>query len=246
MQKHLHPVESQRVEKRREKRLLPRFPFSFLTFKSNSIETAQKIFEVRDISSSGMRLVIKDGSHFYEAGAKISGSIRLKGEGLNVEGVVKWTEEGGLGVEFAKNCSLKKNIHTFLGFDNTVGNLRVLHRQGQFRMDFPTNLKYWLKSDGPFEMLVWVHDNGGISRFQVIFMDGFVEWREEEKGPETGMMSYLKSTGRPSCEEEFLLEFESPRDRGKIILASRLMDRITEDHLPTDVLDFLRKKMALA
>jgi hypothetical protein len=58
MPKHLQLVESdfETIEKKK----LPRFPFCYLTFKPHDYQ--EHVFEVRDISHSGMQLELKNES----------------------------------------------------------------------------------------------------------------------------------------------------------------------------------------
>ena len=93
MDRHLNLVESDFEEL--EKRVLPRFPFCFLTFKCSKENT--HVFEVKDISTSGMQLCLKLGTHQIEEDEKIHGFLQWGGVKLEISGNVKWTTEMRLG-----------------------------------------------------------------------------------------------------------------------------------------------------
>ena len=155
-----------------EKRIFPRFPFSFLIFKGSGDASAdeRKVFEVKDISYNGMQLSLRDGGHTYIKGADIDGVVHWKGEVLETKGSVKWVNGHNLGVEFKLDNKFNKSIRSFLGVDNILKGLRAIH-DGPLDIDLPSNLKYWLRSDGQFEVFMWRHNDGEISKFQILFMD---------------------------------------------------------------------------
>ncbi len=53
----------------REKRVLPSFPFCFMIFRpvQKSGNNHTHVYEVKDISHSGMQLALKDGIHHYKS-----------------------------------------------------------------------------------------------------------------------------------------------------------------------------------
>ena len=59
-----------------EKRVLPRFPFCYLTFKSD--ETS-RVYEVKDISYTGMQLALKDDEHNFKEDSALKGHIHWLG-----------------------------------------------------------------------------------------------------------------------------------------------------------------------
>ena len=76
MERHLNLVKSD--FERLEKRILPRFPICYLTFKASE-EGSNRVFEVKDISDTGMQLALRDGEHSIEKGSSIKGTIRWQG-----------------------------------------------------------------------------------------------------------------------------------------------------------------------
>ena len=239
MEGHLNLIKTDYKEV--EKRVLPRFPFSFLTFKGNGPE-GNKVFEVKDISYNGMRLSLKDGGHTYITGSNIVGCVHWKGETLDTEGTVKWVSGHNLGVEFNVNDAFKKNIREFLGVENILKGLRAIHNS-PLDIDLPSNLKYWLRSDGKFEVFIWRHNDGEISKFQILFLDFFVEW-QDGKGLKTGSVINSKNIDSPlENEGELLFEFEDSCDGEKVNFARDITSKITEDFLPQEALEFLALKL---
>ena len=57
MERHLSLIKTDYQEM--EKRVFPRFPFGLMMFRESSSE--KKVFEVKDISLTGMQISIKDG-----------------------------------------------------------------------------------------------------------------------------------------------------------------------------------------
>ena len=94
-----------------EKRVLPRFPFCYLTFKCGHSE---KVFEIRDISHSGMQLVLRDGEHDIKEGSHIHGHIHWFGDTLDINASVKWVTDQRLGVEFSSQQSMREDVSKFL------------------------------------------------------------------------------------------------------------------------------------
>jgi hypothetical protein len=165
-----------------EKRVFPRFPFSYLLFKvSNGDKHA---FEVKDISYSGMQLCLKDGGHPYKSGEVISGSLHWRGKLLQVEGPVQWVKGQRLGVAFNESKDFDDEIKNFLSVKNIVASMKALHN-ADMELEMPGDLKFWLQADGPVEIFVWQHSGGNIAKFQMIMMDSFVEY-QDGKGLRSG------------------------------------------------------------
>ncbi len=114
MARHLNLVESD-FEKL-EKRVLPRFPFCYLTFKSEN--SSSRVFEVKDISHSGMQLALRAESSEAKQGDDMKGEIHWHGKSLRVAGTVKWSKEKRLGVEFANLPKLRKEVDQFLEIEH--------------------------------------------------------------------------------------------------------------------------------
>lgn len=104
MERHLNLIKTDYQEV--EKRVFPRFPFSYLTFKAGDSES--KVFEVKDISFLGMQLCLKDGGHDFIPGTEIDGTLHWKGATLKALGNVKWVRGQQLGVAFTLDNAFEK------------------------------------------------------------------------------------------------------------------------------------------
>lgn len=99
--------------------------------------------------------------------------------------------------------------------------MRPIHNSG-LEMEMPSNLKYWLRADGPAEIFVWHHNDGEVSRFQVILLDRFLEW-EDGKGLKTGEVMGKKDLDTPLVQEdEFLFRFNDQIDEDILSFARAL------------------------
>lgn len=224
-----------------EKRIFPRFPFSFLIFRAEEAGR-ERIFEVRDISYTGMQISLKDGQHRFVQGDAVGGTLNWRGHTLLTKGVVKWVKGAKLGIAFSDDASLKEAIKSFLCIDNIISSMRPLH-ESHFSVELPPQLKYWLRADGPFEIFVWMHGSGNISRFQILMMKDFVEW-EDGKGVKTGLVVTERDVDTPlMSEDEFVFEMDEGAAEGKIDFAMRVIEALPASFLPTDVVHFLKLKL---
>jgi len=155
-----------------ERRVFPRFPISTMTFKSGS----DSVFEVVDISSTGMQIRKRDGGHTFKPSDKCVGEIHWKGSSLECDGEVKWIGTSRLGVSFICNEKFDEEFLTFLSVDNVIARMKPLHLSGSIGGDLPRDLSCWLQSDGPLEIFVWCHRNGEVSKVQIIFFRKILEW----------------------------------------------------------------------
>ena len=172
MERHLNLIKNEELEL--EKRVFPRFPFSYLTFKAQQSDLT---FQVVDISFTGLQLSLKDGGHKYVPGQNCCGQVHWKGRHLNIDAQVKWVNGARLGLAFNHCAQFDKEIRNFLSVDQFVQSMRPLHRLA-IDMDLPAHLKYWLQADGPIEIFVWRHQDGETSRFQMILLAPYcVLWR---------------------------------------------------------------------
>lgn len=227
-----------------EKRTFPRFPFSYLTFKNTeSTEKLSKTFEVSNISKAGMQLCLKNGGHHYSRGQTIKGTVQWRRDSVCIEGEVKWVEADRLGVVFSKdNTQLVSHIERFLSIENIISGMRALH-QSDLAIQIPTNLKCWLKSDGPVEIFIWGHNDGELSRCQMILLDCFIEW-EDGKGLKTGQVISCKDKDTPlNPEDEFSFQIDTEVDRDKLVYALSIMSNIPENFISGEIRDFLQVKL---
>ena len=200
-------------QRKREKRIFPRFPFCFLTFKVGG-----QVFEVKDISFSGMQLSLKDGDCSHKPGSTIGGSLRWYGESLDIAGRVKWTRGQRLGVHFTPPSDFALRWDQFFSLEKIAGRMRPLHKN-ELSVEFPGNLRCWLRSDGPVEIFVWCHKDGEISSFQFLFMETFLEW-EDGKGLVGGRILTRRDLETPLVQEdEFVFQEDSELDSQHITRA---------------------------
>ena len=238
MQRHLNLIKTGHQEV--EKRVFPRFPFSYLTFR-NSGEDA-KTYEVKDISYSGMSISLKDGESPYSLGDLIEGEIHWHGNKASITGEVKRIEGQSVGVEFSNTDVNEKNIRELLTVQNIAASMKPIH---EYQDDMPTNLAYWLRCDGPFELFVWQHNDHEISKIQIIMMYNYLEWTDGE-GIATGKILSVQDHDTPlSNEEEFEFLIDDVLDEEKYNFAQDIITNIKESLLPDDVYNFLKRKLGL-
>ncbi len=242
MERHLSLIKTDYQEL--EKRVFPRFPFGFMIFREeNPTEaTAKMVFEVKDISLSGMQLSFKDGTHHYSQGTTIVGNLQWRGSTLQVKGKIQWVREASIGLSFDSSISFEEKMRSFLSYDNIVSHIKPLHKN-ELTLDLPNNLKYWLKADGVLEIFVWEHSSSGISRFQILIMEHFIEW-EEGVGLRTGRIMTQRDLDTPlSLEDEFVFQIDENAVSQKIEMALGVVKKISTDHLPLEARDFLVYKL---
>ena len=241
MDRHLNLIKTDFKEV--EKRTFPRFPFSYLTFKGkNKID--RNVFEVMDISYSGMQICLKNGGHSYTTGNEIEGTVHWKGANLNTNGIIKWVKGSRVGVSFNKSIDFEQKIKKFLSVDNIIAGMRPVHNSG-LDLDIPNNLKYWLRADGPVEIFIWQHNDGELSKFKFILLNYFLEW-EDGKGLKTGNVVSKEDLDTPlTSEDEFLFQFEDSMNQDIVIMAQSVISQVPVNFLSEDVIDFLKTKLGL-
>jgi hypothetical protein len=223
-----------------EKRVLPRFPFCYLTFKSDE---SSRVYEVKDISHTGMQLSLKDGSHEFEENGIMKGHIHWLGKNLDIAGTIKWHTPNRIGVEFIKKRDVLEKVQSFLQIDELVKRMKPLHKVDD-GLEIPARLKYWLRSDGPVEVFVWQHGDGEIAKLQVLFLETFVEW-EDGVGLKTGRILSKRNVDSPLLtEDEWVFHIDLDVDPEKLDKACELIKRITDDLLPSEVKTFLARQLS--
>lgn len=223
-----------------EKRVLPRFPFCYLTFKSD--ETS-RVYEVKDISHTGMQLSLKEETDQFSEDQTLKGNIHWLGKKLNIAGTVKWLTTNRLGIEFVKRREVLQDVQDFLSLEEMVKRLKPLHKVDQ-GLDFPPKLRYWLRSDGPAEIFVWQHNSGEIAKCQILFLDTFVEW--EDGAPlKTGRILSKRNVDTPLLnEDEWVFHIDSDIDLEKLGKVKTLVEYLSDDLLPTEVRTFLARQLS--
>lgn len=238
MARHLNLVESD-FEKL-EKLVLPRFPFCYLTFKSEN--GSSRVFEVKDISHSGMQLALRSESAKAAPGDDMAGEIHWHGKSLRIAGTVKWAKEKRLGVEFANHPKLRAEVDAFLDVEHFSQSLKPLHK-AELGLDLPVKLKYWLRSDGPVEVFIWRHSDGELSKFQVLIMENFIEWKDT-KGLKTGRVISKRDIDTPLInEDEFVFKLDASINDDRVAMARELVSNVGENQLPEEAKDFLLMKL---
>jgi hypothetical protein len=238
MARHLNLVKSD-FEKL-EKRVFPRFPFCYLTFKASS--ECGHVFEIKDISSTGMQLGLKNGTHKWEQAEQIHGQIHWHGMELDIAGNIKWTTDKRLGVEFSTKPTLREKITNFLSVKNFANSLKPIHKMNM-DTELPAKLKYWLRADGPVEIFVWQHSDGELARFEILIMENFIEWADGQ-GLKTGRIMSKRDIDTPLItEDEFVFKMDSVIDDAKIDNAKNLVRNISTDNLSAQTLDFIHMKL---
>lgn len=223
-----------------EKRVLPRFPFCYLTFKADD---TSRVFEVKDISLTGMQLSLKDAEHSFIEDGGVKGSIHWLGKTLDIAGTVKWHTHQRIGVEFQKKKEILERIQNFLNLEDLVKRMKPLHKVND-GLEIPARLKYWLRSDGPVELFVWQHSDGEISKFQLLFLEMFVEW-EDGLGLKTGRTLSKRNVDSPLLtEDEWVFKIDPNVELDKLERAAALIELISSDLLPSDVQKLILRQLS--
>lgn len=223
-----------------EKRVLPRFPFCYLTFKSD--ETS-RVYEIKDISYTGMQLSLKEENHNFKEDHVLKGHIHWLGRNLDIAGTVKWHTQNRIGVEFMKKREVLEKVQHFLSMEEMVKHLKPLHKVND-GLDIPARLKYWLRSDGPIEFFIWQHNNGELAKVQVLFMETFVEW-EDGTGVKTGRILSKRNVDSPLLnEDELVFKMDADLDPEKLTRVKELIEHISDDLLPNEVRTFLARQFS--
>lgn len=222
-----------------EKRVLPRFPFCYLTFKP---EGAGRALEIKDISLSGMQVSTKDAENKLETDSPLKGSIHWQGKSLDIQGLVKWKTQGRMGIEFAKRREILEKVNQFLQTEELVKHLKPLHKV-EGGLEIPNKLKYWLCSDGPVELFIWQHSDGELAKIQILFMEIFVEW-EDGAGIKTGRILSKRNVDSPLInEDEWLFKIDTNVELEKLAKVKDLVELISTDLLPSEAKTFILRQL---
>jgi hypothetical protein len=223
-----------------EKRVLPRFPFCYLTFKAD--ETS-RVYEIKDISHTGMQISLKDNGHQFSADAGLKGSIHWLGKSLDIAGTIKWSTANRLGVEFHKKREIMEKVQDFLQMEELVKRLKPVHKLDE-GLEIPARLKYWLCSDGPVEIFVWQHGDSEIAKFQILFMEIFVEW-EDGAGLKTGRILSKRNVDSPLLsEDEWMFQIDANISEEKLGRTKRLVNLVSDKLLPFDAKSFITRQLS--
>lgn len=227
--------------KQLEKRILPRFPYCYMTFRPRLAEGPRdKVYEVREISYSGMQLCLKNGTSLFSLHSELEGEIHWKGQVLRIGGVVKWSKGQRLGIQFDIK-RYQAELLRFLSIDNLLKGVQAMHFHPM--AELPTGLKYWLCGDGPVEIFIWASHDGEIQSFQAIIMENFIEW-QAGVGAKTGKVVTLRDLDTPLLtEDEFIFQWDNGPDRQKLELAHYLVKKIPDHFWSSDIQELLLYKL---
>ena len=114
MERHLNLIKTGHQEI--EKRVFPRFPFSYLVFREAGDNA--KSYEVNDISYSGMQVSLKDGDTKHGVGESITGEIHWYGQVVKVQGIIRRAHTSNLGIEFSGGQESELQMKEFLSIEN--------------------------------------------------------------------------------------------------------------------------------
>ena len=237
MKQHLSLVTCK--ESYREKRTFPRFPFPSMTFKAQG---SPLTFQVSNISPTGMRIQLKDGTHKLKKHHHIKGSLHWQGHKLPVQAQVVWSGPYQLGLSF--QCPQK--IENFLSLENILKGLKPLHLHPLEDEERPAHLKYWLKSAPVWEIFVWGHGNGEYQKIQVLFGDHFIEWKDGQ-GLQTGKL--LREQGKETplnAQDEWVIEIDQVIEREKLSLVCDILQNIPEEKIQKSAKEFILIKLSAA
>lgn len=222
-----------------EKRVLPRFPFCFLTFKSSKGDRA---FEVRDISPTGMQLSFKNSDENWEKGQVIDGEIHWLGSVAKVSGEVQWSSGQRLGIHFNGAEKASEQVGELFSIENIVKNIKPLH-ENDHGVEIPPKLNTWLRCDGPVELFIWQHANGDIQSFQVLFLNQFVEW-QEGAGVSSGKVLSKREIETPLItEDELIFSIDHELDRKKLQVMTSIVKALPQNLWGQDQSQFVLRKM---
>ena len=223
-----------------ETRILPRFPFCYLTFKPDN---SSRVYEIKDISLTGMQISLKDDETAPKEDTLLKGEIHWLGKILSVSGMIKWQTQNRLGIEFIKKKEHLQGLENFLHIQEMVKRLKPLHKLDH-GLEIPARLKYWLNADGPVEVFVWNHSDGEIAKFQLLYLTTFFEW-EDGIGSKTGRVLSKRSVDSPLLtEDEWVFHIDQDLDGEKLECVKSLIFHIPDELLPDDLKTFIVRQLS--
>ena len=228
----------------REKRVVPRFPLKTMAWKCESISSHALL--VKDISYTGMQIGCAGEVERLIIGETYKGILKWGGDHLELKGKVRWVknEQGStvFGVEFDTSNGLAVELKNFLRIGQISKRMRLINRD-DFSVETPSDLKYWLKSDGPGEIFFWQHRDGEFSKIQLLILDKLIEWIDGE-GLKTGLLVENRNIESPlSPKEEILFDMDEQIDLESLQLARDLISDLPNELIPDNVMQFLRRKV---
>ena len=226
------------VKENQEKRLFPRCSLPSLTFK---VQEEEMVFQVANISSTGMRILVKIGSHSLSEGEKVTGFIRWRGQEIKVRARVAWTSPTEAGLSFHTPQGIAP---IFFSPQVIQGGLKALHLPPFAKEKTPPQLKCWLKSGSLFEFFLWTYQSGGYKKIQALFIGHFVEWRDG-RGLKTGTLLTQEERDTPLMEQgELTIRLDKSVDHQKVLPVRRILEEVSEDKIQKSAKDFILIKLS--
>lgn len=224
-----------------ERRVLPRFPYCYMTFRAHLPEGPNdRVYEVKEISYSGMQLCLKNGISCFHANSKMEGELHWKGQNLPIQGIVKWVKDNKIGVHFDIS-NFGPELLRFLSLDNLVRGLQPMHSHPM--TELPQGLRYWLRGDGPVEIFIWALPDGETEKFQIVLLENFIEW-QAGVGAQTGKVMTLRDLDTPLVtEDEFIFRWDKTVDLRRLELAYQLVQKIPQTFWHSDIQEFVLYKL---
>jgi hypothetical protein len=228
----------------REKRIVPRFPLKTMAWRCELISSHALL--VKDISYTGMQIGCAGDINSLIIGKSYEGTLKWGGDQLKLKGKVRWvkSEVSGtvFGLEFDSTNGLAVELRTFLRIGQISKRMRLINKD-DFSVETPTDLKYWLKSDGPGEIFFWQHRDGEFSKIQLLILDKLIEWIDGE-GLKTGLLVENRNIESPlSPKEEILFDMDEDVDLESLQLARDLISDLPSELIPENVMQFLQRKL---
>lgn len=228
----------------REKRIVPRFPLKTMAWKCERISSHALL--VKDISYTGMQIGSAGEIESLNIGETYNGILKWGGDQLELKGKIRWVkaDQGNtvFGIEFDSTNGLVVELKNFLRIGQISKRMRLINRE-DFSVETPTDLKYWLKSDGPGEIFFWQHRDGEFSKIQLLILDKLIEWIDGE-GLKTGMLVENRNIESPlSPKEEILFDMDEHVDLESLQLAKDLINDLPNELIPDNVMQFLQRKL---
>lgn len=226
-------------EQTQVKKILPRFPICYLTFKK---ENFLHSFEVVDISTTGMQLLLKYGEiPSAKKNDQVKGKLKWHGYELELNSEVVWATSNRLGLKFTSPSS-SNIVQEFFSWKRLGKALKPVHHM-DYPFELPPKLKYWLRADGPHEIFIWQYASGELESFSIIIRENLVHWSQEE-GLKTGRVISQRRVKLPlSAEGEFIFLMDSLRKKEMIKRGQEFLEILEKRHLPEMVINFLIRKL---
>ena len=233
-----------------ERRILPRYSFSYLTFKllHHGEQVKAMTFEVNDVSVEGLALETKffDLQNF-KMGDFIHGVLNWAGERIDIKANIQWIKQGRFGIRFVPSKNLNERIRELTSIKLLTNKLKFLHLESE-KMTLPQGLCYWIQSEGPLEFFAWkTKSTEVIHRLQIIYWQNYLEW-EKGQGWSTGVLQDRHQYGAngPMDSSECVVLFDSTLDQRKLKTMKDILSHFPDGAFAKSDQEFLLRKLMLS